>query len=294
MRLHCSGAPSSGFDLEMRAVPVVRGPVLRKLPSAPKFSQSVAMSLSRFLRLAGACTLVAGMAAMHGAEPAIIGKARAMLAPDQVLDAVRSVHYVGSLTVTSTAEPGQSLQQEIEIVLEKPARQRIVVKSPDTIEVSALDGYDAWRRTIDAKDQTKWQQSQMSADQIKQLRADVWENLAFFRGLEQQGGRVEDEGVVTIDGVECRKIAFYHGSAPAPYFRFFNASTGKLVMTGTPENNIREEGELIAGGIRFPKTIVIAQKSGGETLTRRVTFEKITVNETFPDSLFAVPLPTLK
>jgi outer membrane lipoprotein-sorting protein len=256
-------------------------------------SQSVAM-ISFPLRLLVVVSLVTSAIAARAEEPAIIPQARALLAPDTVLDAVRTVHYVGSMTVTSSAEPGKSLEQQVEIFLEKPARQRIVVTSADTIEINALDGYEAWRRTIDAKDSAKWQQSQLSAEQIKQLRADVWENLAFFRGIEREGGRVEDQGPATIDGIECRKIAFFHRSAAEPYFRFFNAKTGKLVMTGTPENNIHEEGELVAGGIRFPKTIIIAQTAGGQTLTRRLTFNKITVNETFPASLFAVPLPTVK
>jgi hypothetical protein len=247
------------------------------------------------VRLLGIFCVVVGSAGMSAAgEPAIIAKARAALAPDAVLNAVKSIHYRGTLSVKNSAEPAKELREQIEIFLEKPARQRIVLTSGETIEVSALDGYDAWRRTIDAKDPAKWQQNQMSAEQIKQLRADVWENLAFFRGIEQQGGRVEEQGTTTIDGVSCVKIAFYHSSAPAPYFRFFNANTGKLMLTGTPENNIREEGELVAGGIRFPKTIVITQLAGGQTLVRRITFDEITINEAFPAKLFSVPLPTLK
>jgi outer membrane lipoprotein-sorting protein len=240
------------------------------------------------------CAAISVVSMSTAAEPAIIAKARAALAPDSVLDAVKSIHYRGTLSVTNSSDPTKEVREKVEIFLEKPAHQRIVLTSDDTIEVSALDGYDAWRRTTSVKDPSKWQQSQMSAEQIKQLRADVWQNLSFFRGIEQQGGRVEDQGPATIDGIPCVKIAFYHSSAPAPYFRFFNAATGKLVLTGTPENNIREEGELVAGGIRFPKTIIITQVSGGQTLVRRITFDEITVNESLPAKLFSVPLPTVK
>lgn len=243
-----------------------------------------------------AVALVLAMAAANlspAAEPPIIAQARARLAPDAVLDAVTSIHYVGTLTSEAPDDPTQQVRQSIEILLQKPAQQRIVVTSDAVIEISALDGYDAWRRTIDAKDSTRWQQSQMGSEQVKQLRADVWENLSFFRGIERIGGRVEDQGSATIDGIECRKIAFHH-SDTLVYLRYFNAATGELVYTGTEANNIRERGEMEAGGIRFPKSIVISQTVDGSVRQRTITFERITVNESFPSSLFAVPLPTVK
>ncbi len=227
-------------------------------------------------------------------EPAIIAKARARLAPDAVLDAVKTIHYVGTLVGADPADRTKEFTRKIEIQLEKPARQRITVTSPQLIEISALDEYEAWRRTIDAADPTNWQQQQLSVDQIKQLRADVWQNLYFFRGIEQIGGRVEDQGATTIDGIACRKIAFFH-SDTLVYYRYFNEATGELVLTGDDNNNVREEGQIVAGGIHFPKSIRIAQRTAeGQVDTRRITFEKITVNEEFADSLFAVPLPTLK
>lgn len=245
----------------------------------------------RFLAPLGVLLLVATIAG--AAEPAIIAKARARLAPDAVLDAVRTVHYAGTLVGPDPAQPGKELRQHIEIFLQKPAQQRIELTSDRLIEVSALDDYEAWRRTTDAKDPSKWEQNQLSPDQVKQQRADVWQNLFFFRGLERIGGRIEDQGPATIDGIACEKIAFFHSDSLV-FFRYFDQKTGDLVYTGTAENNIREQGEIVAGGIRFPQTIVIAQTTGGRTITRSITFEKITVNETFPARLFAVPLPTLK
>lgn len=242
--------------------------------------------------LAVCCTLAIGGAAF-GAEPAIIAKARARLAPDAVLDAVKSIHYVGTITAPDPAAPEKEIRQAIEIFLQKPAQQRIVVTSEAVIEISGLDGYDAWRRTIDAKDPSRWQQSQMGSEQVKQLRADVWENLAFFRGIERVGGWVSDEGGTTIDGLACRKLAFHH-SDELVYFRYFNEATGELVLTGTERNNIREQGELLAGGIRFPASLEVSQSVGGEMTKRTLTFEKITVNEPLPADLFAVPLPTVK
>jgi hypothetical protein len=251
--------------------------------------------ISPLLRSAATLLLLSGvLVTARAAEPAIIAKARARLAPDAVLDAVRSIHYTGTMQEVDSARPDKPLTRSIEIYLQKPDQQRIEIKSDVTIDVSALDGFEAWQRTTNAKDPNDWRQSQLGVDQIKQLRADVWQNLAFFRGLEAIGGRTVDEGGVTIDGKLCEKIAFHH-SDTIVYFRYFDQATGDLVFTGTPENNIREQGDLTAGGIRFPRTLVITQKVGdGRTLTRTITFDKVVVNEPMPDRLFTTPLPTLK
>jgi hypothetical protein len=248
------------------------------------------MPFSSFRVFATAVFALVSTVVMHAAEPAIIAKARARLAPDAVLDAVKSIHYVGTMTGPDPQDATKERQYKIEIFLQKPAQQRIEIRSDQAIEVSALDDYDAWRRVTDVSDPNRWQQSQLPVDQIKQLRADVWQNLAFFRGIEQIGGTVEDQGPETIDGVSCRKIAFVHGPGLV-YYRYFNEATGELVYTGDENNNIREQGEMMAGGIRFPKTLRITQRSESGTEVRTIVFEKITLNETFPRDLFAVPLP---
>jgi hypothetical protein len=242
------------------------------------------------------CAAVLGLAAgaRAAAEPPIIAKARARLAPDAVLDAVKSIHYTGTLVSPDPDDATKQSTRSIEIILQKPDQQRVTIKSDKMIEVNALDGYEAWRRVTDAKDPSKWRQNQLGAEQIKQLRADVWENLGFFRGIEQVGGSIEDLGAATVDGVACEKIAFNHGSGIV-YYRYFNHANGDLVntTTGNEENSIREQGEIVAGGIHFPKAIVVRQTVNGQATTRTITFEKITLDETFPDSLFSVPLPMI-
>jgi len=244
--------------------------------------------LPKFLRLAAAAFVILGAVVARAAEPAIIAKARARLAPDAVLDAVTSVHYVGSLAFTDPENPVATRTAKVEFFLRKPAQQRIVVANDKTIEVKALDGYDAWTRVTDATDPTKWSQTLLSADQIRQLRADVWQNLSFFRGIEHVGGAVEDQGPATVDGIACEKLTFTHGGGIV-YDRYFDVATGRLVYTGNDTNNIREEGEIVAGGIRFPQKIQISLKAGDKIVRQTITFEKITVNEPLPDSLFALP-----
>ncbi|HWA85999.1 MAG TPA: hypothetical protein VG710_07245 [Opitutus sp.] len=249
----------------------------------------------RALGCAAVLCLAPGLRATAATEPPIIAKARARLAPDAVLDAVRSIHYSGTMIGADPKDPTKESRRSLEIILQRPYRQRVVITSDASIEINGLDDYDGWRRTIDAKDQSKWQQTQLGPEQVKELRADVWENLAFFRGIGRVGGSIEDKGPATIDGIACEKIAFIHGPAVV-YYRYFNRSTGDLVdtRTGNEDNSIREHGEIIAGGIHFPKSLVMKQTVNGKMTTRTITFDKITINETFPESLFAVPLPMPK
>lgn len=228
-------------------------------------------------------------AALH-AEPAIIAKARAFLGAEAALDGVKSVHYVGTLVTADPTEPSKQTRAAVEIVFQKPSQQRINITYEKASEQTALDGYDAWQRQQDARDANKWSQTLLSADQIKRLRANTLENLTFFRGLARQSGRIEEQGTATIDGVACQKIAFIH--APNIVFtRYFDTATGRLVLTETEAGGaIREQGETVVSGVRFPKTIVTLTKTPtGQTQTVTITFEKITVNETFPAAFFAVP-----
>ena len=243
------------------------------------------------------CVLVCMMGAIAGTgrgaeELPIVAKARAYLGPDAALDAVRSIHFVGTLVKADPADPAKQLRSAIEIISQKqPERQRVRETSEKAIEVTALDGYDGWRRVEDAADPSKWQQSLLGPAQVKFMRANTWENVAFYRGIERRGGRVEDQGPMTIDGVACEKVAFIHGPGIV-FYRYFDRATGRLVLTETESGaTIREEGEIKVNGIHFPKTLIQTTKTGnGQSITLTLNFETVTLNETLPAELFTVPM----
>ncbi len=226
--------------------------------------------------------------AMH-AEDALIAKARAYLGTEASLDAVQGLKMLGQLEVVDAANssPGAA---KLEIIFQKPDRQRITAVSDSRTEITALDGYDAWSRVSDPKDPSKWQVTLLGPDQIKRLRANTFENLAFYRGLESRGARVEDRGTATVDGVACRKFAFIHGP-DIIFTRSFDIATGRLVLTETDSGTkIREEGEIRSGGLKFPERIVTTNTlPDGTTRTLRVTFTEITVNPSVESDAFAVP-----
>jgi hypothetical protein len=86
------------------------------------------------------------------------------------------------------------------------------------------------------------------------------------------------------------KVAFVHADTIV-FHRYFDAGTGRLVLTETEKGGrIREEGELRSAGIRFPsKIITINRLSDGSEREVTVTFDRVVVNESQPDSTFALP-----
>ncbi|MFI5356692.1 MAG: hypothetical protein ACHQ4G_05090, partial [Opitutales bacterium] len=180
---------------------------------------------------------------------------------------------------------------QVEIIFQKPYLQRSIITSSQGTEITVLNGYDGWQRTEPASDKTRWTLSLLKVDQVKSLRANVWENLAFFRGIGTDGGRVEDLGPATADGITCRKLAFIH-SPDSVFYRYFDESTGRLVLTETQRGEkIREQGVIEVAGVKFPKVLITdTPKDDGTVQTVTITFNRITVNESASAGSFEVPL----
>ena len=239
---------------------------------------------------------LAGSAPGQGDEPAIIRKARDYRGPEAALAAVRSIHLSGHVLGDNVDDPNKPLVATTDMIFQKPWQESLLIRYPTQIVRTALDGYEAWRQlqNITAGGQQEIdpnhasQVVMLNRGQIENLRADTWYHLAFFRGIEAAGGALTDAGPATIDGLACEKVVFTYSPAVV-YTRYFDRSTGRLVYTETNAGGrIRESGEVIVGGIRFPKTIVTSQSNRGGSST--YIFDKITLNETFPASFFAMPL----
>jgi outer membrane lipoprotein-sorting protein len=249
----------------------------------------------RFLFVFACCLLSAVVVHAASDVDKVIERARAGVGTEAALAALKSLHYTGTLTTTATDEKGVSrpVKVAIEIIFQRPYRQRIVATSENKIEITALDDYEGWQREQDPDDSSRWRMTLLSNDQIKRLRANTWENLSFFRGIETRRGRINDLGKASVDGKSCRKLVFDHGDGIL-FTRYFDDSTGRLVLTETENGvTIREEDETVVEGIRFPRKIISTSKAeDGSARVVTIVFDKILVNETFADSLFAVPTMT--
>ncbi len=228
-----------------------------------------------------------------------IARARAAIGNEATLNAVKSIHFTGTLESTFRApvegDPGnfrtETARLAIDIIVQHPYQQRMTLRSEQGTQITALDDSDGWVRRIPSADPSKWQMTFLDVPQVKRLRANTWENLAFFRGIQKLRGSVTLAGEVMVDGRECVKLVFTH-SPDIVFTRYFAKDSGQLVKTETESGTeIREEGELVVQGIRFPRKL-ISKASNGQVDV--ITFETIVVNKPFPADTFAVPalLPT--
>ena len=209
-----------------------------------------------------------------------IARARARLGSESALQGVTSIRFTGTIEIDGANTAA------IDIVFQKPIQQRITVSRPELVEVIGLDDYDGWSKRFNPKNPTQWQLTLLDAPQIKRLRAQAWDNLNFLRGIEKLRGSVKLGGDATVDGVACVKLVFtYYDSMVLT--RYFDKATARLVKTETEAGvEIREEGEVISSGVRFPHKVSNREKSG-KSVT--MTFDKIILNERQPAAEFAVP-----
>jgi hypothetical protein len=243
--------------------------------------------LFRAFRVSPLCFFLA--AGFARADEAMISKAREFIGAERDLCAVHALRFRGELSVDES-KGGAPIVAQLEIVFERPDRQVITATASDKIETTALNGYEAWQREVPQGDPAGAKVGLLGREAVKRLRANTFENLAFYRGIEAVGGKREERGLAKVDGVDCVKIAFVH-SPDVVFIRSFERDTGRLVLTETDNGSeIRETGEIRAGNLRFPQSIITKSTlSDGAARIITITFKEITVNPVIPDALFEMP-----
>lgn len=236
--------------------------------------------------------LVLVISSLRADTDGMISLARSYLGTESALDAVTSVRYAGTLVSSTTNEAGETEETtaRIEIIFAEPYYQRIRITSTERIETTALDDYEAWQQIENPANADQWRLTLLDTVQIRRLRANTWENLAFFKGIRSAGGRVEDLGRVEVDGRELHKLAYDHKFGIV-FYRYFNPITGRLEFSETDTGaRIEEAGENFISGVRFPNQVVtISERADGATQRVQVDFEEIEVNPALERSIFRVP-----
>lgn len=216
---------------------------------------------------------------------AVLMKARKYIGEESALNGVKTLRFKGNLT-TAKGETNT-----IEINLRAPYQQLQVLKGTELAQEVGLNDYEAWKKIyrLDAPDIYNLIPS--NTDQLKRVRANTYENLNFFSPQSDLKRKLEFLGQETIDGELVDRVKVIYGAIY--YVRNFKASTGQLLLTEIETGErIKESGEIIVNGIRFPKTL-ISFLDGAEV--HRIEFDSIEVNPKLDDSLFKQPdLPGLK
>jgi hypothetical protein len=235
-----------------------------------------------------ACLMALLVPTAARAEPAVVALARAYLGPQSTLDGIKSLHFVGSLERLDPdhADKGP-MRTSLDMIFAKPMKQRLVVRDDKTSLTTVLDGYDAWDLLQDIADPKRFRLTWLQPSVIKSLRANTWENLYYYQA--PAGGSIEDKGPATIDGIECERVDFNHGSGTT-FERYFDRDTGRLVLTVRGAEMFRESGEIRVDGVRFPKKIVsVTKTASGKDLISTATFDSIMLNEPLKADVFEAP-----
>ena len=252
------------------------------------------MTVRRFYALLGSILLAVLPATAADNADKWVAKARAYLGSEQALNAVKSLHFKGSFAGTEQVpDPGdakktieQPVKVGIDIVFQAPMQQRQILRSDKIERVTALDGYDGWERVTEPGGKGLARLTLLDGPGIKRLRATTIENLSFYSSHAGASRQVKLDGEEKVDGVDCVKVSFAYTDSIA-FTRFFDKATGRLVKTEIGGGGeIREEGEMIVNGVRFPRKVMNKALNGRVTT---ITFERVSVNEVFPMETFAVP-----
>jgi hypothetical protein len=235
-----------------------------------------------------ACVIALLATPVAQAEPAVLGLARAYRGPESTLEAITSVHYVGTLDRSDPDHPDKGPASDaLDMIFAKPLRQRMIDREEKGSRTTVLDGYDAWDFTESNADPSKFRLTWLTAGDVRTLRANTWENL--YNYSSPAGGSIEDKGPATIDGIACERVDFTHGPGIV-YERYFDRDTGRLVLTVRGPETIRESGEIMVDGVRFPRKIVSSTKTAtGKEVVATVTFNKVVLNEKLGPDVFAAP-----
>lgn len=210
----------------------------------------------------------------------MIAKAREFLGGDERLAAVQTLQYTGDFV------GADGTTATIEILLQKPLLQRITLVREDRGQRTVLGEFESWIEIFDpANPERKNIILQDDPRAVRELRATTWENLYFFSGLSQRGGRVESLGMSDMEGRSLMGLNFRHRGG-VNFTRYFDPASGELVFTKSDQTRIREEGHQTVNGIRFPVK-VITERNG--ELLHTVTFTSIKVNEPIPEEVFTFP-----
>ncbi len=214
-----------------------------------------------------------------------IERARAYLGDSNKLNSITSIHYKGSL-LYSSGDLGT-----IEMVYQKPMKQRMVAVIGDRKEVSVLNNSEGWTTFERVVDSVPLSMEIFDPIRILIMQASVREAFGFFRKPNVRNGEITYEGKETVKGHECVVLTYHHGDGIA-FRRFIDAETGQVRRTLDSKGvEYIEEGEIMVEGVRFPKKMVSTFSTAIGSQTMEFAYTSIEINKNLPESDFIMPLP---
>ena len=214
-----------------------------------------------------------------------VKKARSFLGDEGKLDSLHTIQYKGSL-LYSSGDLGT-----IEMVYQKPLRQKMTAVVNNRKEVSVLDETEGWTTFERVGDSARLGMEIFDPIRILIMQAAVREAFSFYRAPDVRNGKIHYNGKQNVKGRECVVLTYDHGDGVA-YHRFIDEETGQLMKTLDSKGvEFYEEGEMIIDGIRFPKKMISTFETGIGTQTMEFAWTSIRLNKKLADSEYEMPLP---
>lgn len=214
---------------------------------------------------------------------ATIELARSYLGGSEKLDAIKSLHYKGTM-LYSDGNSGVA-----DIVFKKPSFQRFTADINTYRETSGLDDTEAWHFVENLANPADKTLRLYGVEEILNMQASVWEYLNFYKRPEGRGQDVVYEGRQHFGNIECVVLTYDHGDG-IWFRRFFEVTSGRLMQTLSNRGALFiEEGEIIVDGIRFPKKLTTRFLNLRDASSIEMVYSKIEVNKAFDNSIFKLP-----
>ena len=211
--------------------------------------------------------------------------ARSYLGDSNQLDSITSIHYKGSL-LYSSGDLGT-----IEMVYQKPMKQRMVAVIGDRKEISVLNNSEGWTTFERVIDSVPLSMEIFDPIRILIMQASVREAFGFFKKPNVRKGEIIYEGKEMVKGHECIVLTYHHGDGIA-FQRYIDGETGQVRRTLDSKGvEYFEEGEIVVEGIRFPKKMVSTFSTAIGSQTMEFAYTSVEINKNLPESDFIMPLP---
>ncbi len=241
--------------------------------------------------------LFLSLAVTLGAQAALspeqlLQKARARLGSEEALKSVKSLLIEGTVRqyLYDEGDASKATQSDgtLRIIAQKKSQRRVEISTDLREEISVLDNFTGWhyiRQKQAAQPQAQPEFRNLNAAEILASRIETVEMLNYFLAVEILDGTVTDQGIKEWKGQNARVLRIDYDMVH--YDRYFDPASGKLLATVTSYGvEIVENGELVANGIRFPKTISYYNRG---RLVREDTYTKVQINVDIKPEIFFNP-----
>lgn len=209
--------------------------------------------------------------------------ARKYLGGSEKLDAIKSIHYKGTM-MYSDGNAGVA-----DIIFRKPSFQRFEATVGGYKETSGLDDTEAWHLLEQLGDEDARSLSLYGVEEILNMKASVWEYLNFYKRPVGRGKKVTYEGREYLGQTECVVLTYDHSDG-IWFRRYFDVTSGRVMQTLSSKGALFiEEGEMFVDGIRFPKKLTTRFLNVKDAGSIEMVYSKIEINKVFDKSVFKLP-----